>query len=85
MCVCICVCACAVQNVDVSIPRVLPHTGSTMGPEQRDVSRGLSTADGFAAGMNGFGGSRVHKIFVIDAAFKFIFKFYCQRRQKTEA
>lgn len=83
MCVCICVC-CPKLWMSAFLMRY-PHTGSTMEPEQRGVSRGLSTPDRFAAGLNGSNGSRVHKIFVIDAAFKFIFTFLlllsaCRRR-----
>lgn len=65
MCVCI-LCACVLsKTVNVSIP----DAGSTMEPEQRDVSRGLSAADiSAAAGLNASGG--VHK--VKDETFRFI-------------
>lgn len=46
------------KTVDVSIP----DAGSTMKPEQRDVSRGLSTPDTSTAGLHCCGGSRVHKV-----------------------
>lgn len=56
-CVCICVCVLS-KTVDVSIP----DAGSTMEPEQRDVSRGLSTPDKSTGGLNCCGGTRVHKV-----------------------
>lgn len=65
MCVCICVRVLS-KTVTVSIP----DAGSTMEPEQRDVSHGLSTADGSATGLSASGGSNVHK--VKDATFKLI-------------
>lgn len=65
MCVAICVCVFS-KTVDVSIP----DAGSTMEPEQRGVSHGLSTPERSAAGLNASGGSRVHK--VKDATSKFI-------------
>lgn len=64
MCVCICVCVFS-KTVDVSIP----DAGSTMQPEQRDMSHGLSTTDISAAGLNASGGSRVHKVGIKDATF----------------
>lgn len=60
-----CLCARS-KTVDVSIP----DAGSTMEPEQRDVSHGLSAPDRSAAGLNASGGRRVHK--VKDATFKFV-------------
>lgn len=63
---CLCVLS---KTVDVSIP----DAGSTMEPEQRDMSHRLSTPDRSAAGLNASGGSRVPK--TQDATFKFCIIF----------
>lgn len=64
-CVFACVFVRLTKTVDVSIP----DAGSTMEPEQRDMSHGLSSPSP-AAGLNASAGSRVHK--VKDKTFTFI-------------
>lgn len=54
----VCPCAFFSKTVDVSIP----DAGSTMEPEQRDVSHGLSAPDRSAAGLNASGGSGARKV-----------------------
>lgn len=58
-CVFACVFVRLTKTVDVSIP----DAGSTMEPEQRDMSHGLSSPSP-AAGLNASGGSRVHNFYV---------------------
>lgn len=68
------------QTVDVSIP----DAGSTMEPEQRGVSHGLSAPDRSAAGLNGGGGGRVHKVKHATFMFLLLLQLDCQTERESE-